>query len=92
MYDTDIDFQLIFFFASGVIFGGLARSIFFTIALIIIYEYYVFHVSRFYPPNVKTLDRILLNVIYIFGWVLGRALMLNESGFEEVSDSFYGTF
>lgn len=88
MYDTDVEFQLITFFAYGILFGGISRNIIFSLIFIVIYEFYVFHISRFFPPNVKSIDRILLNLVYIFGWILGRFLMLNESGFEEVVDCF----
>lgn len=91
MYDTNIEFQIISFLAYGVLLGGISKHVLFVIFFCIVYEFYVFHISRFYPPEVKTLDRILLNLIFIFGWVVGRFLMLNESGLEEVVDLFNET-
>ena len=91
MYDTDIEFQIISFLTYGILFGGLSKSLLFVIFFTIVYEFYVFHVSRFYPPEVKSFDRILLNLIFIFGWIVGRFLMLNESGIEEIVDLFNQT-
>lgn len=92
MYDTDIEFQLMFFFAYGILFGGISKNIFSSLVFIVIYEFYVFHMSRFFPPNVKVIDRVLLNVVYIFGWILGRVLMINQTGLEEVVDCFDSLF
>jgi len=88
MYDKDLEFQLIFFFACGLLFGGLFNHIIYTLIFIAIYEFYVFHITRFFPPKSKAIDRVLLNVVYIFGWILGHSLMLNESGLEEVVECF----
>ena len=88
MYDTNIEFQIISFLAYGVLFGGISKSLLFVILFCIIYEFYIFHISRFFPPEVKSLDRILLNFIFIFGWIVGRFLMLIESGVEEIVDLF----
>lgn len=88
MYNTDIEFQFIFFLASGLLFGGISRSLILSLIFIIVYEFYIFHISRFYPPKVRAIDRVLFNVAYIFGWILGRILMLNETGLEDIADRF----
>jgi hypothetical protein len=88
MYHTDIGFQAILFFAFGILFGGMLKHLFFSLIFIFFYEFYVFHISRFYPPSVRELDRILLNVIYIFGWILGHILMFNKTGVEELIEFF----
>lgn len=88
MYDKDLQFQLIFFFAYGILFGGLSPSIFYSFLFIVVYEFYVFHMSKNFPPIVRELDRILLNVVYIGGWILGRCLMLNETGLETTWDEY----
>lgn len=84
MYHTDTDFQALFFLAGGILSGGISSSLFISVLLLIIYEFYIFHISRFYPPAVKEFDRFLFNLLYIFGWIIGRILMLNETGFEDV--------
>lgn len=89
MYDTDLEFQSIFFLAYGILFGGLSSSLLVTMVFLLLYEYYVFQVSQFYPPGVKYFDRIFVNIIFIFGWILGRVLILNETGFEEISDALW---
>lgn len=88
-YDTNIEFQIVSFLAYGVLFGGISKSLFFVILFCVVYEFYVFHISRFYPPEVKDLDRVILNLIFIFGWIVGRFLMLNESGLEDVIDILF---
>lgn len=87
MYDKDMPFQLVFFFAYGLLFGGLS-NLYLSIAFIIVYEFFIFHISRFYPPKVKEVDRFLLNLVYIFGWIFGRCMMLNETGFEDLFEKY----
>ena len=87
MYNTDLEFQSIFFLCSGILFGGISGSLLLTILLIIIYEYYVFHVSNFYPQKVREYDRIFVNLIFLLGWILGRVLLLNETGFEDIFEN-----
>lgn len=81
-------FQFILFFVYGILFGGISRCLFYSIIFIIVYEYYVFNVSNFFPPLVSVVDRTLLNSIYIFGWILSRCLLLNETGLEEIVSYF----
>jgi len=88
MYNTDINFQIILFLCYGILFGGLCRNIFLSLIFIVIYEFYIFHITRFFPPEAKEIDRFLINLFYIFGWVLGRILMLNETGLEDVFEYF----
>lgn len=88
MYDKDLHFQFIFFLAFGVLFGGIAINLFYSIIFIVIYEFYIFHISRLFPPKVREIDRVLLNVVYIAGWIFGRCLMLNETGFECIWDDY----
>ena len=87
MYNTDLEFQSIFFLCYGILFGGISGSLLLTILLIIIYEYYVFHVSNFYQPKVREYDRIFVNLIFLLGWILGRVLLLNETGFEDIFEN-----
>jgi hypothetical protein len=84
MYNTDVEFQIIFSLSYGLLFGGVSTQIFSTILLCIIFEFYVFHVSKFYPPSIKLEDRILLNIIFILGWVIGKILIQNKTGMEDV--------
>lgn len=88
MYEKDFPFQLLFFFMYGVMFGGIAKNILYSILFIIVYEFYVFNSTRFFPPNVREVDRVLLNIVYIGGWIIGRCLMLNETGLECIWDDY----
>uniref|UniRef100_A0A6C0BCE0 Uncharacterized protein n=1 Tax=viral metagenome TaxID=1070528 RepID=A0A6C0BCE0_9ZZZZ len=84
----NIEFQIISSFASGILFGGLSRSIFFTILFVLAFEFCVIHYSRFYPPEVMTYERVIVNIFFLLGWILGRILMLNETGFEDIVEFF----
>lgn len=88
MYDTNIEFQCVFFLAYGILFGGISSSLFITIIFVLIYEFYVYHISQFYPPSVQAFDRVLVNIIFFYGWIIGRWLMLNETGIEECIEYF----
>lgn len=88
MYNTDIELQAVFFLAYGFLFGGISTSLFITIIFVIVYEFYVFNITLIYPPEVRAIDRVLLNLIFFLGWVLGRLLILNECGLEEPINYF----
>lgn len=88
MYGTDIELQCVFFLAYGILFGGISSSLFMTILFVIVYEFYVFNITLYFPPEVRAVDRVLVNIVFFFGWVLGRLLMLNETGFEEPINYF----
>lgn len=86
MYNSNIELQCVFFLTYGILFGGISSSLFVTVMFVIIYEFYVYNISMAYPPAVRSIDRVFLNIVFFFGWVVGRLLMLNESGFEIVAD------
>lgn len=88
MYNSNIEFQIILFLMYGILFGGICKNILIPFIFIVIYEFYIFHITRFFPPKVRELDRFLINIVYIFGWILGRILMLNETGFEDLFNFF----
>lgn len=88
MYGEDIELQCVFFLAYGILFGGLSSSLFISVIFVIIYEFYVFNITLYFPPEVKAVDRVLVNVVFFFGWIVGRLLMLNETGLEEYIDYF----
>ena len=88
MHNKDIEFQIIASLASGLLFGGLSKTILFTILFVLVFEFFVFHSSKFYPPIVKGEDRVLINLVFFLGWIVGRVLMLNETGLEEVVEYF----
>lgn len=72
----------------GILFGGIFKNLFFPFLFIVIYEFFIFHITSLYPPEVKELDRFLINIVYVFGIILGRILMLNETGFEDLFGYF----
>lgn len=88
MTDNNLPFNIIFFFTYGVLIGSISQNILYSILFIIIYEFYLFHITRFFPPKVREIDRIILNIIYIGGWILGHCLMLNETGLEKIFDGY----
>lgn len=91
MYHKDVEFQTILFLAYGLLFGGISPSLLFTLFFIMVYEFYVYHISSLYPPQVSKVDRVFINVIFLFGWIMGRILMLNETGFEDTIQYFLQT-
>lgn len=87
-----VDFQIFLSLCSGLLFGPLSSSILITIVFVFIYEFALFHYSSFFPPKVKALDRVLCNIFFFFGWILGRKLLLNELGIEGIFESMYPGF
>lgn len=92
---TPSEFQAILGLASGLFLGVYSPSIFVTILFVIFFEYYIFACSVLSPPGCAAEDRILINVIFLFGWVFSKFLFVRETGLEgfvENCDVFYNTF
>lgn len=88
MLDNNIEFQAISSLATGLIFGSLSISFFFMIFFVMIYEFFVYVLSIKFPPTPKSYDRVFVNVTFLVGWLLGRSLILNENGVQEIWDDF----
>ena len=81
------EYQLITGLATGLFLGMMSLGLFWTFLFIVLYEMFVVSFSILYPPEVIFEERLIINLIFIFGWVVSRFLFLRESGFEEIVDS-----
>lgn len=79
---TTLEFQIVFSLFYGLVVGLFSYSILTLFFSIILFEYLTYAWSTLYPPGDKIEDRLLLNVVFIFGWVMSRYLFLRETGFE----------
>ena len=75
-------FQIISAFIIGVLFGPLSWGLYYSIIFIVIYEVLLFHFTKNYPGVYKFQTRLLANLFGIYGWLIGRFLIKNETGFE----------
>jgi len=71
--------QIIIAFTYGLLFGSLSWGLLWFIIFVVIYECFLFYVTD--GLNYKWITRIVVNLFLIFGWVLGRWLILNRTGF-----------
>lgn len=83
MYHQDVELQIVMSLVSGILFGGLSKTILFSLVFIFFFEFMVFQYTSSYPPTVKTNERFLINIVFILGWIIGRVLILNETGLED---------
>lgn len=83
----NILFQFISSIAMGVFFGAFASSLAMTFMFVVIFEITVFWWKTFERLDQYMLERIFLNLIFFFGWIIARKLYLNETGFEPLLDS-----
>lgn len=83
MYHKDVELQIVSSLAMGILFGALSKTILFSLLFIVFFEFLVFHYTSAYPPTVRSEDRFLINLVFVLGWVIGRVLLLNETGFED---------
>ena len=86
-YTEDIEFQVILSLAIGILLAPFSWGIMYTVLFVIIFEAYVFTVTSIYPPSVAMMDRVIINLVFFFGWILGRIFYCNETGFEEVCNT-----
>lgn len=95
MQKTNIEFQIMFSLFFGLFLGLFSYGLFWTILFIILFEYYIFAYSTLYPPGEQVQNRVLVNVVSLFGWTVSRFLFLRETGFEtciEQTEICYNTF
>lgn len=76
-------FQIVSAFALGLLFGPLSWGIGYNIFFIIIYEILLFYFTKNFPGVYKIQTRIIANLAGLYGWVLGRTLLINETGLEK---------
>jgi len=84
----DIEFQIIFSLALGLLLGQFSWGLFYTFLFIVFYEIYVITITSLYPPSCKILDRLNINLFFIFGFIISRICFKNETGFEEIRDTW----
>ena len=75
-------FQILSAFILGLLFGPISWGLYYSIAFFIIYELLLFYLTKDYPGVYKFQTRFFANVFAIFGWIIGRFLLLGETGFE----------
>lgn len=88
MYNKDVELQIVSSLAMGILFGALTKTILFSLLFIVFFEFLVFNYTSAHPPVVKSQERFLINLVFILGWIIGRVLILNETGFEDPVEFF----
>lgn len=82
-FTDKILFQCILGFTFGIIYGPIYNSLGFFLISVIIFEFIVLSSTMYYPPEVRTQDRILINLFGILGFIISRYIFKKETGFEE---------
>jgi hypothetical protein len=88
-------FQCVLGVAMGLFLGVYSRGLFMTILFTVFFEYYVFAYGEIMNDPCNLDERLIINLLYLFGWVLSKTLFLRESGFEPLIDDaqlVYETF
>ncbi len=89
MHTENVEYQIIFSLALGLLFAPFGYDLIFSIYFIVFFEVYVFLITEIYPPSTRMMDRVVINLFFIFGWVISRMLYRNETGFEGFFKSLY---
>jgi hypothetical protein len=82
MCQEDVEYQIIIALVLGLLIAPISWGLQYTFIFIAFFELYVFSITATYPPIARGWDRIVINLFFIFGWVLSRMLFCNETGFE----------
>ena len=80
-YTTDLN-QIALGFVLGLLFGGFSSGLIWFIIYVILFEIYIYYITRELDTEWKLLSRIGINCATLIGWILGRWLVLNKTGFE----------
>lgn len=91
MHATDLS-QIVFAFIYGLFFGPFSNSIVYVIISLIVFELYVIISTRMAKPLWQFEFRVTMNAAGLIGWVLGRWLILDETGIEDLSGLPYRVF
>lgn len=82
--ESDIHFEILLSFIMGLLAGGVSYNILVTFIMIFIYEFFMVHVTKYFNKDTKMVNRFISRVFYFGGWIIGRILMLNETGLEVI--------
>jgi len=71
--------QIVISFTYGLLFGSLSWGIIWFLIYVIIYELIIFYITKSSPSEWKCIDRIIINIFMISGWILGRWIVLGRT-------------
>lgn len=89
------EFQAIAGLATGLFLGMFSRGLVMIIIFIMAFEYFVWGYDVMKGNPINVMDRVIINLVFFFGWVLSRFLFLRETGCEEAIENcqyIYYTF
>ncbi len=89
------EFEAIFGLASGIFLGMLSYQLFFTFVYIFIFEYFILCWSILKYDEFPGVDRIFINLVFLFGWIFSKVIYNGDSGVEPFVDGIvlcYNTF
>lgn len=80
--NSNFDFQYAFGLVTGLLFGAFCAYPVLTFVYVILFEIIIFNLSYYENTLEFTLERVFINLAFLFGWILSRVLFLRESGLE----------
>lgn len=87
LYETPVLFQVVFSFVIGLFLGPYSNSLELLILLMVLTESLAYYTSFLYNKEFPNfLERLAINCMYLMGWVVGRWLVMGETGFEYYMD------
>ena len=95
MIETSTEFELIFSLGLGLMLGVFSFGLSFTIFLILFFEFICCSTSSKLNEKDLILIRVLIQLTFIFGWVISHFLLTRNTGFETFINEcyqFYETF
>ena len=87
MLKPNIEFQYMLALSSGLFFGMFSSGLFLILLYLSFFECLIFCWSVYETMSEFVLERVFINLMFLLGWTLARALYLRESGFEPFSHS-----
>ena len=82
-----LEFQIVLSFIWGYCSGPMSMGIEYALIMMFITEIIIFSITE--NSLYKTEARILINIFYFSGWILGRWLYTKKTGFEHYQQYFY---
>ena len=87
MEKSNLLFESMLALALGLFLAVYTSGLFTFLIFTVFFEYYVFASSELNGIENSSSERVLINVVYLFGWVVGRFLLIRETGFETFIDN-----
>ena len=87
MEKSNFIFNGVFSLSFGIFFGTITKSFFSLVFYTFFYEFIYFFYTFYTKDEIEFSSRIVLNLLYFFGWILSKFVLFRKTGLEDPINS-----